>query len=90
MSHTILRETIEWGTYGKNGDESLKKIKVKDISDDHLKNIIYFIENNYGHYSENILNVMIDEVAYRKVNQIFVPDYIVKNFKFGNNKKQQI
>ncbi len=39
-SFFTIREGFEWGTYGKNGDEELHYIKLKDISDNHLDNIL--------------------------------------------------
>jgi len=44
--HEILRLYIERGTYGVKGDEELKYIKLKDMSDEHLKAIIEY-ENTY-------------------------------------------
>jgi|SRR6187402_2761982 len=40
--HEILRLYIERGTYGVKGDEELKYIKLKDMSDEHLKAVIEY------------------------------------------------
>jgi len=35
-----IREVFEWGTFGINGDQPRKNIKLKDMSDDHITAII--------------------------------------------------
>ena len=35
-----LREEFTWGTYGINGDQPLQRIKLKQMSDDHIRAII--------------------------------------------------
>ena len=42
--HETLRMYIERGSRGKNGDEPLKYIKLKDIDDEYLKAIIDYEE----------------------------------------------
>lgn len=67
-----LRETFEWGTFGKNSDEELRSIVLKDISDSHLLHII-------GHLiltrRPDTLITMLEEARYRSQNSIFVEDY---------------
>lgn len=81
LPHEEFRGIFEWGTYGKNGDEPLRYIKLKDISDNHLDNIITHLIS-----SDTIgrtLDLMHIERGYRGVNNISVPDYpIVNSFKF--------
>ena len=36
-SHDVIREHVEWGTYGKDGDQALKYVKIKDMTTDHLE-----------------------------------------------------
>lgn len=36
----LVRETLTWGTYGKNGDEQFKRVKLKDMSVEHINAII--------------------------------------------------
>jgi hypothetical protein len=77
-SHKYLRETVRWGTYGKDGKGPLTWILIKDIHDDHLANIIPFIiQHRDTTYSADILRLMIDEQEYREIKRIRVP------FKFG-------
>ena len=83
LSHEEFRGIFEWGTYGKNGDEPLRFIKLKDISDNHLDNIINHLSLNDGLGVGSTLNLMHIERGYRGVNNISVPEYpIVKSFKF--------
>lgn len=75
MGHEKLRQTKKWGTYGKDGKGPLKQIIIKDISDDHLDQIISFIEKRINHYGMRILQLMIDEMCYRKDENISIPPY---------------
>jgi hypothetical protein len=36
-SHELIRDALHWGTYGKNGDEPLSWVKLKDMDTDHIK-----------------------------------------------------
>lgn len=76
--HSGLRETYKWGTYGKNGDEPLRWVILKDIHDDHLQNIINMMREHQGAYSLNNLNIMLSEQEYRQLKKIRIP------FKFGH------
>lgn len=39
-NHTLIREWFSWGSYGRNGDEPLHWIKLKDMTTEHVKNVI--------------------------------------------------
>lgn len=81
--HMILREEFEWGTYGKSGNEPLRQILLKDITDPHLDNIIVHL-NSSGPSGRETMRVMVEERAYRLrcgIEVIEKPDF--KNFKFG-------
>lgn len=87
QKHEEIRQTQQWGSFGKNGDEPLKYRLIKDLSDDHLNNIISFIEEFSVRcnqtYSETY-PMMCNEREYRKIKNISVSDYVdLKNFKFG-------
>lgn len=75
--HINIRETLLWGTYGKTGTEPLRHVLVKNITDDHLENLIPYLQRNWAYYPMNIVDVMIDEQEYRKIRKIRIP------FKFG-------
>lgn len=36
----IIRENVEWGTYGKDGKSSLRYIKIKDMETEHIRAIL--------------------------------------------------
>jgi hypothetical protein len=38
--HTTAREYFTWGTYGKDGDQPLRRIKLKDLEDGHIQAIL--------------------------------------------------
>lgn len=83
LPHEEYREIFQWGTYGKNGDEPLRFIKLKDISDNHLDNIINHLTETHGLGVGRTLDLMHIERGYRLVNDVSVPDYpIVNSFKF--------
>jgi hypothetical protein len=84
MSHSELRRIETWGSYGKNGDEPLTTRFIKDISDEHLKNIIEFMSYNEYFY-RNMKPIMINEQNYRKEHNIYVSNYL-KDFKFLKQK----
>ncbi len=82
--HEQIREIEQWGSYGRNGDEPLTKRYIKDLSDEHLKKIIPFIDERVLLYGPAQLDLMSNELIYRRIKNISVPDYIdLKNFKFG-------
>lgn len=52
--------TAEWGTYGPNGDQPLRYVRLVDCSSDHLRNIRLQTSLNerhpYTHYIDSILS----------------------------------
>ncbi len=80
MEHSELRETQTWGSYGKNGEEPLTTRLIKDLSDEHLENIIRFM-NDYERFYGHMVRIMLDEKEYRRVNNIQVKPYFT-DFKF--------
>jgi hypothetical protein len=75
IQHEFERQTVQWDSYGKNGDEPLTKRIIKDISNDHLEHVIPFIERYRLTYGHDTLNLMVHEKEYRTEKNIFVPDY---------------
>lgn len=73
-NHVVDRNIIEWGSFGKFGNEPMRKTLIKDLSDSHLMRIVEMIENNLNYYNEDILKLMKEEVAFRAKNHIFVPE----------------
>ncbi len=58
--HEIIRERVEWGTYGKDGDRALSWVKIKDMSIDHLKACARTNQS-----PTKMLGVFINEISYR-------------------------
>jgi hypothetical protein len=58
-----IRQIFSWGTFGKDGKQSLKKKLLCDMPDDHIEAII-----NDGIYKWN--DLMGRELEYRKLNNI--------------------
>ena len=61
--HEIVREFLKWGTYGKNGDQPLTYIKLKDMTDEHIHAII-----DNKHCVEWVCAIMKMELNYRLTN----------------------
>ena len=59
--HSELREYFVWGTYGKNGDEEFKWVKLRDMDDGHIAAIV-----REGHGAEHVRKLMEDEIEWRK------------------------
>jgi len=57
----IIRENIVWDTYGVDGDEELKQVKIKDLGLEHIENIL--ILPSLSMVFENIL---LAEIEFRK------------------------
>ena len=65
--HEVIRFYVERGSRGKNMDEELKYIKLKDVDDDHLKAIIKYEEEIRP--NNRFLKIYKTEVKYRKKNK---------------------
>jgi len=57
--HKEVRETVEWGTYGPDGDEPLMYVKIKDLDDNHIGLILKYP------LSTNFKNILLKEQEYR-------------------------
>lgn len=60
-SHEVIREVVKWGTYGKNGDETLVRVKIADMSTQHLQACL----DTQKTMRPALRKVMQDEVKYR-------------------------
>ncbi len=67
---SLVRESIRWGSFGVKGDEELRITLLKDMSDDHIKNII----KNITHIPEWRMSLFEDELEYRKIKNITIGD----------------
>lgn len=75
QEHILVRETFKWGTFGRNGDEPLKWILLKDISDNHLVNIITHLKSVSHYDNQKTISTFRNEMVYRNLNGISVADY---------------
>lgn len=73
--HDKVREVFERGSFGKNGDQPLHYVPLKDMTDEHLENTINYCKH---HNDTLFLSVYEGEVGYRKENGIAVQELSVK------------
>lgn len=62
-SHEVIRENFEWGSYGRNGDEELHYILLKNLTHEHIGAIL----KTQKHLAEHVLNVFRNELTYRLI-----------------------
>lgn len=60
--HDLVREHFSWGSYGKNGDEPLHYIPLKDMDTEHLMAVL-----SLDYIKPSVRSVMENEVKYREV-----------------------
>lgn len=60
--HELIRLHAKWGTYGKNGDETLVHVAIADLSSSHLRAII---DTQQKTMRPEMYKVIQDEVDYR-------------------------
>lgn len=61
-SHELIREYLEWGTYGKSGKEPYKLVPIKSLELDHI-NAILTTQHQIKDYFREILK---NEIKYRE------------------------
>jgi hypothetical protein len=61
-----IRESFEWGSYGKSGKEELHYIKLCNIEDDHINNILKLNVSSF------IRDIFEKEIKYRLFNKIII------------------
>ena len=77
QKHKRNREIVQWGSFGKDGNGPLTHRYIKDLSDNHLLNVLTHVRNNpmdFGHMRTHIIR----EITYRKLNNIQIKDYAVQ------------
>ena len=60
--HEVIRLLVKWGTFGKNGDEPYKQIKIADMSTEHLQACL---KTQQATMHPAICKVMENELKYR-------------------------
>ena len=66
----IIREFVEWGYFGKQANEKLHWIKLKDMSDKHIQAILD--QSIYDEYE--IRKLFVREIEYRNENNLIIKD----------------
>lgn len=66
----VIRESYEWGTRGKNGDDPLQYKRLCDLTDSHIEAII----RTQWQLSNERLEMFKKELEYRKQDNIEVND----------------
>lgn len=63
------REKLIWGSYGKSGDEELHYIRLKDMEEEHIANVIQYLKDNQigGRATKWRIEMMQEELKYRKL-----------------------
>ncbi len=60
--HAFSRLHVKWGTYGKNGDETMVRVKIADMSTGHLQACL---DTQKSTMRPAIYKVMQEELEYR-------------------------
>ena len=66
----VVREAVEWGTRGKNGDEPLRHIKLSEMTDGHIEACLETQLGMHPHFCEAFKM----ELEYRSQNGITIED----------------
>ena len=67
---TKTRENFSWGCRGINGDQPLKRVLLKDLSNEHITNIV----NTQVHLPDYMVDLFVEELLYRADNGIEILD----------------
>lgn len=68
--HEKVREALTWGTFGKNGDQPLRQVKLSEMSNAHIQACLDTQPRMYPQYR----TAMENELEYRKENNILIED----------------
>ena len=68
--HEKVREALTWGTYGKNGDQPLRQVKLSEMSNAHIQACLDTVPRMYPQYR----TAMETELEYRAEHYIVVED----------------
>ena len=68
--HDKVREALTWGTFGKNGDEPYRQVKLREMSNAHIQACLDTQPRMYKQFR----TAMENELAYRKEQNIIIED----------------
>jgi hypothetical protein len=60
-AHELIRQHFHWGTYGKDGNQPLTQVLLKDMETSHIKAILA----TQSHIPEFIRKIFNDELVFR-------------------------
>ena len=66
---TVIRESLHWGSYGKDGKDKLRWKLLKDMTNEHLHALI-----EEGQGNEMFQGFFAQEIDYRTENDIYLED----------------
>jgi len=69
-SHEEIRAAMHWGSYGKNSDQDLRYIAVKDLTDEHLDAIL----RTQLQVPTHVYVALVNEKDYRKLYSISIKE----------------
>lgn len=64
----VIRQHLKWGHKGKKGDQPIQFIKLADMADDHILNVMLHMKG----MSKVFKKQFIKELEYRLINNIFI------------------
>jgi len=67
-----VRNKLLWGSYGKSGKDTLKYIRLKDMEEEHIANVIQYLNDHCieGPATKWRIEMMQEELRYRKLKLI--------------------
>jgi hypothetical protein len=68
--HEVIREHLDWGSFGKDGKEELHYILLKDMNDNHIAAVL----ETQKRMHPNLREAMENEQKYRREHGIVVPE----------------
>lgn len=68
--HAKVREALAWGTFGKNGDEPYRQVKLSKMSNAHIQACLDTQPRMYKQFR----TAMKNELAYREKQNIIIED----------------
>jgi hypothetical protein len=71
--HEKVRNALTWGTYGINGDQPLKRVKLSDMNSDHIRAVLKDNEKRPTVYP-SVVTAMQDELQFRNYGLPFYKD----------------
>lgn len=60
--HSTIREVFTWGTYGKDGKQPFRRIKLSEMEDDHIAAIL----TTQQHITQDVRDVFTRELEERR------------------------